>query len=209
MKHLVLIMALSTLTFQSNAEQTDSSFYVGASLGKSDYDTSNKDFNDIKVTFDEDGNSYKLFAGYQLNDYVAFELGYVDLGELDSETTASRTDPDGYTSKAKFNNSNQLDGYTISVIGSYPITDTFNVFAKAGMYSWESEVDVMIDRSYSNPELPSGITNRTHTDDDSDSFYGLGVSYEFSILTIIAEYEVYEKENRDIDLLSVGIRYHF
>ena len=65
-------------------------FYAGASIGKTDLNTDaeTKEFiEETGVNADFDDTGYKFFAGYRVNDFIAVEVAYNDLGEATMNQT--------------------------------------------------------------------------------------------------------------------------
>jgi hypothetical protein len=48
------------------------------------------------------------------------------------------------------------------------------------------------------------------SDDGTDSAYGVGVNFDFASLELRFEYELFDiKDTDDVDMLSVGLAWHF
>ena len=72
-------------------------------------------------SWDEDDTAYKLFAGYRLNQFLAFELDYINLGK-----------PSGAVVPG-FNVDSAVDGFAPYVIGTIPLGKYFEVYGRAGL----------------------------------------------------------------------------
>ena len=107
---VMTMTALLTLTVTANALAEESFWYLGLGLGEADDDV-----------LAETDDSWKIFAGYQLNKYLGFEVGYVDLGDY------------------LFGLLSQ-DGFFLEALGSAPLGKGFSVFAKAGAFAWSAEI---------------------------------------------------------------------
>src|ERR1041384_5449662 len=110
-----IVVALAPAVAASAAE--DTGFYLGVGLGQS---TLKND--DDGVDVDEDDTGFKIFGGYQLNNYLAAELSYIDLGKAErsfSNSAAPRTP----------GNAGQLEVETylvnLSAVGTYAFNDYF------------------------------------------------------------------------------------
>ncbi len=179
--------ALLCVSFSANA---DGGFYVGGSLGgatiEADFDT--VDFPELPASIDEDDTAFKLFVGYKLDLPVidlGIEGGYVDLGEPEIDIdTIFGTQQIG------------LETTGLNVWGTAGLeVGPLDVFAKLGFISWDVEAGI------------DGFDSVS--DDGSDTGYGLGASFELGSIQIRGEYEVYDIEDADIEMLSVGIAFRF
>lgn len=87
MKNIKLLAILITLfiTPLSQADETRG-FYIGAGIGSASLDDKDNYFDDEKNIFtlipNEDGNTFKLIAGYQVNRILAIEGQYTKYGDI-------------------------------------------------------------------------------------------------------------------------------
>jgi len=166
-------------------------FYIGGSVGKSDFDDDNA-IPDLITSGSVDGSDtgFKIFGGYQFNQHFGVELAWVDLGKAGYSGTFSGLPVTGGTV--------ETSGLNLSAVGILPLGSGFALFGKAGFFAWESKAkDVTGGLPFSGKE------------DGTDLSYGVGASYDFTKnFAIRAEWERF-KAVGDIDLLSVGIVYKF
>ena len=81
------------------------------------------------ITRDETEFSYKLYAGYQYNRYLAFEGGYFNLGSYTFNATTT-------TPVATLNGAvKNTVGSNFDVLGTLPLAERFSLFARAGIQS--------------------------------------------------------------------------
>ena len=120
------------------------------------------------------------YGGYRLNNNFDIEGSYYDFGEMSNG-----------------GNSLDIDGLSLGVVGSVPLSDTFSVFAKVGAHFWDADI--------SGP-----IVGQFSDDSDTDLFYGVGVDYALNDQwSIRGEIERYEVDKFDLDVASVGITFNF
>ena len=150
---LSLIATLSV--FGVNAAYQAESFYVGASINAVKYDTdklekSFQQINDFASTYgasfsaetDNTDAGYKLTAGYQINDYLAVELGYLDAGQLAVDTSFQHSVTylgATYSESTISNMSLDVTGISASIVGNYAFTERVHGFAKLGLLSWDAD----------------------------------------------------------------------
>ncbi|HEY8538650.1 MAG TPA: outer membrane beta-barrel protein, partial [Steroidobacteraceae bacterium] len=96
MRRGIVAAATSLALFASSAfaQENDRGLYVGGGFGAFDVQVDDVDDADEAISrIDDDDNSWKIFVGWRLNRYFAFELNYIDFGET-TGTTASGSSGD-------------------------------------------------------------------------------------------------------------------
>ena len=177
------LLAIVTLLPLSAA--AESGFYIGGSAGGATVESnlSGISIPGLPSSIDEDDTALKAFLGYRFELpvlTVAVEGGYVDLGEPDIDVLGEKLQFD-------------VTGVNLWGIGSIDL-GLFDVFGKLGYISWDVEADFLGDSA---------------SDDGSDLGYGLGASVDFGPLQIRGEYEIYDLDDADVSMLSVGLAYQF
>jgi OOP family OmpA-OmpF porin len=147
-------------------------FYAGADVGT----TKMKDVSDRET-------GYGVFGGYQINQYIAAEVGFRRLADMD-ETLGGLS----ATSVA-----NQL---TLSAVGTYPLGAGFSLLGRLG-YSRINVKETIKFPAY----------NETFRDHANRGLYGIGVAYAITP-AISARLEV-TKPMSDVTNLSAGVSYKF
>lgn len=206
MKNTLLTSAIftSSLIFSgiTYADESTKSFYVGASVGQSNFDV---DVDDLDLSsngdYDDSDTSFKVLAGYNFNQYFSIEVSYADFGQIAVTDNYSES---GVT--AAYGMTAELTGLTASIIAAYPLSEKVKIFAKAGSNSWD--VDTTVKATITTPQYNETF-NESETSDGSDTFVGFGLSYKFESFSIRAEYELYDVEDTDLDMLSLGLIYSF
>lgn len=158
----------------STAAQAQQNFYGGVSIGSFDGEVVNGS-----------DTGWKIFGGYQLNQNLALEVSYVDLGTV-KETFL------GSTFRA------EQSGIAGVIVGSAPINKQFSFFGKIGLFLWDADI------KFTNVLLFSG----SESDSGTDITYGVGLKYDFNKrVGVRAEWDHYEDDIGD--LLSVGVSFNF
>jgi OOP family OmpA-OmpF porin len=135
-------------------------FYAGA------------DVSSTKVTGFDDKGGFGGFVGYKINQSVAVEAGYHRLVDSD-------IDGDDVT----------LDQMDVSLIGSVPLTDGFNLYGRIG---------------YNRVETETSSDGKYHS---NNALYGIGLGYAFSPV-VSARLEV-QKPDSEITKLVAGVAFKF
>jgi outer membrane immunogenic protein len=174
-------LAILVAMLMGPAANADSGFYIGGSIGNAAMSAADID---VGIDFDDNDSAWKGFAGYIVDMPVVdfgIEAGYVDFG-APSETVLGE----------EF----ELDVTGLSAFAVLGVDwGFFGMFAKAGMVSWD--VDFILD----------GVD--LGSEDGSDSAYGVGFRLTFSSVEVRAEYEVFDVEEVDVDMVSVGVLWRF
>jgi OOP family OmpA-OmpF porin len=167
-------------------------WYIGGSIGQSDIDQSAAIPGLITSgTVDGKDTAYKAFGGYMFNRNFGAEVSYVSLGELTYSGEFFGAPVTGGTIEAS--------GFNVSAVAVFPVSTAFSVFGKVGFLRWEAEAS---DTTGGVPFSEEG--------EGTDLSFGLGLSYSFTRnLAARAEWERFEIDGADADLLSVGLVYRF
>ena len=133
--------------------------------------------------FDESDTSWKAYGGYIIDVPVvdfAVELAYLDFGSPSGEILQVPAD---------------IDATGLGAFGLVGIDfGIFGFFAKAGYVSWDADLDL------------GGLKD---SDDGTDLGYGVGARLTFSSLEVRAEYEIFEFEDADVDMATLGVVWRF
>lgn len=160
-------------------------FYVGASVGQGNIEFNSPDANNVNfddIDFDDSDSAYKIFGGYQFLIFAA-ELAYVDFGEVDGRIDT------GNLIESELGVSG-FSGFAKAHYGIGPVS----LFAKAGGFVWESEIE----------DFAEG------EDDGFDLAYGVGAQVKLLGLSARAEYEFFNVGDfEDVSMISLGLAYHF
>ena len=143
--------------------------YIGASAGQGNQEVG---------TFDEADTAFKVFGGYRFIKFFGVEADYRDFGA--PETQGVEVD------------STAFDLWAVGVI---PIAN-FELFGKAGVTSWESEITGQPDQ------------------DGSDLAYGVGAAWKISKIAVRLEFEMFDVDgdsgvDTDVNMATVGVDWRF
>ncbi len=152
------------------------------------------------ITRDEKEASYKFFAGYQYNSYLAFEGGVFNLG---SYTFAATTTPAATVNGALKN----TVGSNLDVIGTLPLGSGFSLLARAGVQSSKTR-DLF---------SSGGLTLATTSPSKNLVSYkaGVGAAYDFTKnIGVRADWERYRVSDgysakMNVDLYTLNLLYKF
>jgi opacity protein-like surface antigen len=173
------VLAALSLAFAAGAQAQENAqgFYAGAGVGTFKLDIDDPD--DVVTTIEKyssDDTAWKAFVGYRFSPYVAVEGAYVNLGSPD-DTIA----PDTKLTV-------ETDGFAPYVVGTLPIGDTFEAFAKAGYYWYDINARV----------TGPGTVIASDTTSDSTFVWSAGFGANlFERFNLRLEYEQFDFNNAD------------
>lgn len=175
---LLLVSLCSAAIAQTN-------FYVFGAIGNSDADVSFGGLNRVN----DDEISSALGAGYAITKYFSLEGAYHDFGTQNGETDCPR---DLTCLVVPLSAQADVTGLSLSLVGNFLLVDRFDVYAKIGLISWDTEF--------------RGIS-AAFDDSGADLLYGAGVRWSFEDhWKFSAEYARIEL---DIDTAAIGLSYYF
>lgn len=174
------LIILATVLFAAYAQAQDAKhFRFGIGAGKATIEVDE---------FDLEGSAtaWEAFGGYELNQYLALEVGYIDGGSADDTILGATVRAD-------------TTAIVGSVLGSLPIGETFSVYGRTGYMKWDSEQAVVLD----------GVTIATSDVDGSDPFFGAGVAALVDNSLVRLEYRIADLDDTDLSLISLAIAWRF
>jgi OOP family OmpA-OmpF porin len=147
----------------------DAGLYIGAGIGTAEH-AKNVGLRPPGVplmtgTTDSRDTSWSTTLGYRVNRNIAFELGYMNLGDME----ASVADPTG-GSDARGRFTFSTEGVTVAMVGRFPV-DKWTPYIRAGVLF--SETDLGFAGSVSGAAFGGRVK-----DDSEDAFFGVGVTYD-------------------------------
>ena len=159
-------------------------------------------FSNASTTKSENSTAYKAFVGYSFNRYIAVEGGYFDLGKFKFDSTVQ---PPG-----TLHGEIKASGFNLDAVLSYPFTEAFSVFARAGVQNAKSTANFSGTGSVVVVQPESSETK-------TDWKAGLGLGYEFSMgIGVRGEWERYRisdgtntGDKSDVDVFGLSLYYKF
>ena len=212
-----VLSAIFATTATSPSVAAEKNWYVGGGVGLADSDISDNDYDSdlanigytASSNVDDSDTGWKLFGGYQFNQYLAIEGSYVDLGDVTSNTTVSSPPlPSAVEQKQFVQDASKVHPYSVdgfALVGklTWPIKEHFSVFAKLGGFRWDADIKVKC----------VGCDSSVKAKDDesgTDWTGGVGIGYDFkNNVGLRVEWERYGTDRNDVDFYSASILYRF
>ncbi|MDV2078325.1 porin family protein [Marinobacter xestospongiae] len=184
--HLMCATILSASVASAPAladKRNDSGLYLGGSYGW---------FKAHGGEFEDNNDFFAGTLGYQFNDWFAAEAEYLDFSEFGEDDEVN----------------GDLKGLGIAARARLPLTETFGIYGRAGVFAYSLDVDAF---------------EQSETYDELSPFVGAGADFRISDqLTAFAEYNRYNVEideedfngqvtndGPDFDTARVGMRFQF
>jgi len=183
-RHLGIAFGMLAVACSAAAEDNPSGFYLGAAYGEFDTTIENIDGLTRAVgELDTDSDAWKVFGGWRLNPYIAFEGDYIDLGDADGGFDASGSSGDYQL---------ELSGFGVYAIGSLPL-GIFELSAKLGYYFHDVEINVDMDN------IGPGNGDVIGSDESDEAWaYGVGAGVTFlDHIHAKLEYEIMDIDDQD------------
>jgi OmpA-OmpF porin, OOP family len=178
----LVVLAIAALVVAASEVQAQG-FYLGGAYSQAAVN---------ETVIDDNSNAWKLMLGYEFPFPVGIEAQWVDFGELDGVIEAEGGSSNvGYDARTA----------TVALTGRVPLNDFLTLYGKAGWLFWSTDINV------------SGTASDPHFEDGSDNgndlFFGAGLRFNFSVVSLFAEYERYKLDTVDLNAVSVGVRLTF
>lgn len=191
-------MALGLISMPALAAD-DQGFYAGVGAGLFSVEVG--DF-ESGLDFDADDTGFRVFGGWQMNEFFGLEAGYEDGG------TASETIGDLATIGIEAEVDIDVSGFDILLTGTIPFSDMFYGYAKAGMLFWDGDVASTLRED--NGAGGVIVTQDSASESGEDLAYGAGLGFDFSEnFGVRLEYMFYDISDADADFLSASVLMRF
>jgi hypothetical protein len=175
------LIALGSGSAYAQSPENDEGLYLGLGYGAFNVKVDDLDDTDEAITsIDDDDNAWKVFAGWRLNPYFAFELNYVDFGEPND-----RLDSSGSSGDYRL----ELSGFQPAIYGTLPLGPV-ELFAKVGYYFYDVKLNVDLD------DLGDDVFQSDSSEEDLSYGAGAGVTL-FERLHARLEYEKIDSSSLD------------
>ncbi len=137
----IALLGVITLLFAANPAKADEGFSVGASVARADVEASG-----LGVNVNGDATGWRVFGLYMFNDKYGIEGGYRSFGRPDDNTIPSNIEVG-------------TDGFDLYAVGTYPVSEKFDLIGKLGFVSssTEIELDEATEASQTNTDLALGF----------------------------------------------------
>ena len=135
--------------------------YLGAGIGNTFFSSEISDAVDQAREIDENSTAWKLFAGFNLSDFLNVEGGYRSFGTIESSISSNLFE-------------SKTTGWDVEALGRIQLIKIIDIFGKAGAMFWSQDV------TFLGQDLGESGT---------DFFYGLGIGVHLGPIGARLEWE--------------------
>ena len=189
----ILLLCAFLLIVASATSAAERGLYFNVKFGDTDAEASVGDVFDAALDGESDSRAYEL--GWRLNNFVAFQVGYHDLGDIEGIACLGIGNSCGGVLNVPF--IADTVAYSLAFVPQLLLTRSISIFGKIGVVALESEVSGVLDNSQSFLEDLS----------DEDTLLGAGIKVRlfkgFSIF-----YEM-ERLGSDIESQYIAASFNF
>lgn len=191
----LVVLGLAAAAAAGPAAAQDPGWYLGGSVGYSQFKNTCKD---LVVPCDDHDTAWRVFAGYQFNNWFALEMGFADLGAATGAGIMNTGTPGDFSVAVE-------EAWDLSAVLLFPVAERLSLLGRVGMYRARMVVE---ERAAGFPDIHQAGTNSGFT-------YGAGAEFRLGKLGLRAEWQRYENVGvaatgeDDIDVLSVALLFRF
>jgi hypothetical protein len=214
---LILSSALSLFATNVLADK-NADFYFGGAFGSTKIDFGQTEFDvaselgldssSSKIT--DSSNSFKVFAGYKVNQYFAVEAGLVNYGTFGFEQTFAGDMGWDVMLAGEVKAEMELTATTLSLVGMFPVSETFALYGKLGSANWQADIssssNILVTFNGAS-ERSSG--NEVDSESDSDMVTAFGAKFQYLDVELFAEFETIHFEEEKLDNINFGVLTYF
>jgi len=129
----------------------------------------------VSSDFDATGNAWKVFGGWRVNDLLAIEASYADLGTSRLLTNTVSVDqlPGSIEIRRK------ITGFGLDAVLSAPVGQGFSVFGRAGAFRSRLVADASLEGGIVFTNGPADERSRSTTFDETVAHFGAGFEWSW------------------------------
>ncbi len=144
---------------------------------------------------------WQLYGGYDFVDRWGIELGYLDLGKVETTFTGTTSDIEAFLNSAQDIHPQTAQGWLLSMIHYFPIDYDTRLKARIGVYNWEADYT-----------LQGGNASKSVSENGSDISFGIGLELgEWHATGTIGhlKWDHYTIEDKQFEIFSFGFSFVF
>ena len=205
---LLLVLPLMLVDTAAQAEGSLMPSYVGLSYMKVSSSERSSDFEGDLAALGLTGTvtqtdlrrrGWSPYIGYQMEKWLAIELGYVDLGKVTTTIAGTTNDVNTYLDTASAVHPTTASGWTFNFVMRKAVHERVDLLARFGALAWRADYT-----------LVSATASRSFRDDGMDITLGLGLEMHASPhLPVRLGWSQYRFAGTNVNALELGVGYRF
>ncbi|OZG70831.1 hypothetical protein BTA51_23615 [Hahella sp. CCB-MM4] len=175
--------------YRASGSQDASSFSSG--LESADIDVTLNTYDTTRLAF-------HLVAGYQYQDMMALEIGFLDLGDVDVDLDALSPSDEELSQAVEKHYPVSGNGWTVANRFLWDVHPQVTLSGEVGLFLWDG--DIQLSGADINPDLDGG----------TDPLLGLGAGYQvMDNIDVLLRIKRVFMDHQHVDLLGIGGAYRF
>ena len=160
-------------------------------------------------SLEDSDTTWAFFAGFHLNEYLALEASYTNLGTSEYRAEGLIDVGPGFA-EASMGIDFEARGVATNLIARVPLGESFDLHGTVGLFF--SETEITLRGSSSGFRMTERVSGK-----DQDLFYGVGLGWRVSeSMSLSVDYHLYkdvgsedDTGETDITALTLGAAFHF
>jgi hypothetical protein len=204
MNKKIIVLLVACAAAAQTAAANEVGLYVGGYVGQATKEVPRGPYDELsdliqqlafftpveqRVSLDDTDTAFGLTMGYRLNRFLALEAGYMRLGTVTYKSQATGDYPfdSGFLDTTL---ESQTSGFMATVLGVWPVTRNWELFARAGMLFATNRLRLRFDAQGEDfiPAIGNSASD-SFSKSTSDIYGGVGISRRiFEIYELRLEY---------------------
>lgn len=144
-------------------------------------------------------DGWSPYIGYQVHKHAAFELGYVDLGEVTTTISGATSDVNSYLATASAVHPVTASGWTFNVVMRKAMHERIDGIFKLGVLAWKADYT-----------LASATASRKFSDSGVSGNLGIGLELAATpYLPVRLGWNTYRFAGANVYAWELGVGYRF
>ncbi|WP_444887323.1 hypothetical protein [Microbulbifer sp. JMSA008] len=207
------ILATAIVLSASNTIALENNFYLKSTYGAVDTDISTQKLQGLNIPDNlSNPKGWSFTLGYQLNNYIALEGGFVDLGDAEGrEYDIVAVDYDDIFAR-NFKKTINTQTQIVGLFFSTNINRDFYAGIRTGYQFWDEHFQTKWESNYLNQsgKITGTFEGSYHrTNNGSDPYYGISAGWNYINWSLSLEHTIFEMEERKPNFSSLALTYNF
>ena len=142
---------------------------------------------------------WSMRLGYEIDEKIALEFGYVDLGDVTTSISGTTDDVKTYLRTVSDVHPTTASGWTADVVARKPLHPKFDVSAKLGLFLWQSDYT-----------LVSPTESQTFSDDGVGGHFSIGIDAALvPRMPLRFAWNMFQFSGTNVTAFELGVAYQF